>query len=139
MQGALLIPFGRITDLVGRKFSMVVGSSIMLVSVFALALSHSRWQFFVAMALGGAAGAFLSSAPSAVIGDVTGGRRAGPLLAGFQMMSDLGGITGPLLAGFLADAFSNSAAFLVGGCFLVIPLLASIRMRETKGLPAPEL
>jgi hypothetical protein len=39
----------------------------------------------------------------------------------------------------LADAFSNSAAFLVGGCFLVIPLLASIRMRETKGLPAPEL
>jgi MFS family permease len=138
-QAALLIPFGRITDLVGRKFSMVLGSAIMIVSVFVLAFSHNRWEFFLAMALGGAAGAFLSSAPSAVVGDVTGGRRAGPLLAGFQMMSDLGGITGPLLAGAIADKFTNSSAFVVGGAFLVIPLIASIKMRETKGLPAPEL
>lgn len=139
VQGALLIPFGRITDVVGRKFSMVTGSIIMIVSMFVLAFAHNRWEFLLAMVLGGAAGAFLSSAPSAVVGDVTGGRRSGPLLAGFQMMSDFGAILGPLLAGAIADISTNATAFVVGGAALFLPLVATLLMRETKGLPAPEL
>jgi len=139
VQAVLLIPFGRITDLVGRRFAMISGGALLIVSMFVLAFATNRWEFLAAMALGGVAGAFISSAPAAVVGDVTGGRRSGPLLAGFQMMSDFGAILGPLAAGLIADMSTNSTAFVVGGVVLIVPFIASLRMRETKGLPAPVL
>lgn len=139
VQAALLIPAGRVTDLVGRKFSMVAGSIVMMASMGMLAVASDEKLFFASMVIGGIAGAFLSSAPSAVVGDVTGGRRSGPLLAGFQMMSDFGAILGPLVAGAIADVSTNATAFVVGTVVLIVPLGATLIMRETKGRPAPEL
>ena len=51
--------------------------------------------------------------PGAVVGDVMEGR-GGRVVAVFQMASDFGAITGPLLAGFLADTVTFGAGF--GAC-----------------------
>ena len=45
-----------------------------------------------------------------MLGDVVGGR-GGTVVAGYQMAGDLGSLTGPLLAGALADTAGFGAAF----------------------------
>ena len=57
----------------------------------------------------GVSAAFLGGAPSAVVGDVVDGRKGGPVVATYQMMSDLGIIIGPLLFGYLADSTGGFA------------------------------
>jgi MFS family permease len=84
------------------------------------------------MAVHGAGTAFLGSAPAAVVGDVTGGRRSGSVVAAYQMTSDFGGIVGPLLAGYIVDTTGSfSAAFLVGGGVVAVGLALSATMPET--------
>ena len=58
----------------------------------------------------GVGGAFVGTAPGAVVGDIMHGR-GGRVVAVFQMASDAGAILGPLVAGLLADQVSFGAAF----------------------------
>jgi MFS family permease len=68
-----------------------------------------------------------------VVGDVVDGKKGGPVVATFQMMSDLGIIIGPLLFGFLADssggfAWPFFASLIVASATLVLVLF----MPETR-------
>ena len=60
--------------------------------------------------------------------------RGGRVVAVFQMASDLGAITGPLVAGLLADHVSFGAAFAVSAAVMLAAAVMSMRMPET--LPA---
>ncbi len=86
--------------------------------------------FLLAMMAVGVGGAFVGTAPGAVVGDVMDGR-GGRVVAVFQMSSDLGAITGPLVAGFLADKVSFGSAFTATAVVLFIALAMSLRMLET--------
>ena len=83
------------------------------------------------MAIQGAAGAFLASAPAAVVGDVVGGRKGGVVVATFQMMSDLGAVLGPLIAGLLVDMFDFDWAFAAGSALSIGAVFLVIVMPET--------
>ena len=80
------------------------------------------------MGMGGFAGAFLSSTPAAIVGDVVEGRRRGPLLAAFQMAADVGGIIGPLIAGLVIDGYGFTATFAIGIVATVIALIVTLMM-----------
>jgi MFS family permease len=83
------------------------------------------------MAIQGASGAFLGSAPAAVVGDIMGGRRGGIVVATFQMMADLGAIIGPLLAGLIIDLADFDWAFAVGAALALVAIIFVARMPET--------
>ncbi|HEY7857892.1 MAG TPA: MFS transporter [Candidatus Nanopelagicales bacterium] len=132
VQAVLLLPAGRLADTRGRRPALVLGTSITIVGMVLLAVAHGELHFLVAMAVLGAGTAFLGSAPAAVVGDVTGGRRSGSVVAAYQMTSDFGGIVGPLLAGYIVDTTGSfSAAFLVGGGVVAVGLALSATMPET--------
>ena len=85
------------------------------------------------MAVLGAGSAFLGSAPAAVVGDISGGRRSGSVVAAYQMTSDFGSIVGPLLAGYIVDQTGSfEAAFLVGGGVVAAGFAMSVTMPETR-------
>jgi dipeptide/tripeptide permease len=52
-------------------------------------------------------------------------------VAVFQMVSDLGAVAGPLVAGWLTDAFSYQVAFGVSAAVLGLGLLAALAMPRT--------
>ena len=52
--------------------------------------------FLVAMFIVGVSGALASASSPAILGDVTGGAPRGPVVAAYQMSSDLGAIIGPI-------------------------------------------
>lgn len=149
IQALLLLPAGRMADTVGRRRAMLwgtIGTGIGMLVLTGADIAANGWGtpavaatalFFVAMAVQGAAGSFLGSAPSAVVGDVMGGRRGGIVVATFQMMADLGAIVGPLLAGLIIDAADFDWAFGLGVLFCMLAVVFVLRMPETlrRGTP----
>ena len=129
-QAALLLVAGRFVDQRGRRPAMVIGAAVSTVAFVILAVSTWLPLFLVAMTAVGAGGAFVGTAPGAVVGDIMRGR-GGRVVAVFQMSSDFGAITGPLVAGLLADHVSFGAGFLSCAVVLFAATVMATRMPET--------
>ena len=132
VQAVLLLPAGRMADTRGRKPALVIGTGATTLGFVALALTGAIPPFLGAMAVLGIGSAFLGSAPAAVVGDITGGRRSGPIVAAYQMMSDVGAVAGPVIAGRIVDKTgSYETAFFVGAAVVAVAFLLTLTMPET--------
>jgi MFS family permease len=132
VQAPLLFIAGPATDTRGRRYALMLGTGITAVGFVILAGLETLPGFLVAMAVFGAGAAYLGSGPAAVVGDITGGRREGPIVATFQMMSDVGAVVGPLLAGAIVTATdSYTLGFTIGAVVLGITFVMSATMPET--------
>lgn len=143
IQALLLLPAGRMADTEGRRKALLIGTigltfGMLGLTVTDIAVNGLGTQavlatvlFLASMAIQGVSAAFLGSAPAAVVGDVMGGRKGGIVVATFQMMSDLGAVIGPLLAGFLVDAFDFNWAFAAGAGLASLAVIVVARMPET--------
>ena len=128
---AVLTGAARMADRRGRRPAMLLGTATTAAGMVLLALSGAAWSLLAAMAVLGAASAFMGSAPAAVAGDVAGSGGKGSIIAAFQMTADFGAIMGPLVAGLLADAFGFTWAFLAGAAVAALAVLLSAAMTET--------
>lgn len=131
LQAALLAVGGRTADHRGRKPALVIGLAVAVVSLVMLAFAPNSALFLLAMAVAGLSGAFLGPSPTAVVGDVSKGHHGGSVVALFQMMSDVGAILGPLVAGLLLDRSGFHIAFGAGVIVTILALLLAVRMPET--------
>ena len=143
IQAVLLLPAGRMADTEGRRKALLfgtIGTTIGMLVLTASDIAVNGWGtnavagtaiFLLAMGIQGAAGAFLASAPAAVVGDIVGGRRGGIVVATFQMMSDFGAVLGPLVAGLLVDMFDFNWAFAAGSALSVVAVILVVAMPET--------
>jgi MFS family permease len=135
-QGGLLLVAGSFTDRVGRRPALLIGGTAAAAAMLLVAVSDSLAVYTVAMALFGAGSAFLSVAPSAIVGDVVHGK-GGTVVAAFQMSADLGAVVGPLAAGKLADTYSFGAAFGVTAAVIAAGLLTAALSTETRRAADP--
>ncbi|WP_182348120.1 MFS transporter [Tomitella gaofuii] len=120
----VIIPAGRIADTRGRKPMVLAGLVVTGVGTAALGLSAGSAMLVVTSFVAGAGAGLLNAPQQAAVADLIGAdRRGGSVLAGFQMLSDVGAIIGPIAAGFLAEQASYSVAFAVTGA---VCLLAAI-------------
>lgn len=122
-----LLRAGRLSDTWGRRPSLVLGTGLATASIAVLVLPPSTAAFLIAMATFGLGASLLASVPAALVGDVSP-RRGGRMVAVFQMVADLGAVVGPLVAGWLTDAFSFQVAFAVSAAVLGLGLLAALAM-----------
>ncbi len=145
VQAAILLPAGRLTDTRGRKPAMIIGTIVTVIGMLMLviddlatgSLSVALVVFFLSMAVMSVGSAFLGSAPSAVVGDIMGGRQGGSVVAAFQMVSDIGAVIGPLIGGLLLDLYGFEWAFAVGAAISAIALIFVVAMPETLRRTAP--
>jgi len=139
VQAIFLVPAGRLTDLRGRRPAMLIGSVATVAGMLLLvaddlatgSVSLALIVFFVSMAVMSIGTAFLGSAPSAVVGDIMGGRQGGSVVATFQMVSDIGAVIGPLLGGLLLDLYGFEWAFAFGAGISALALVFVVLMPET--------
>jgi MFS family permease len=109
--GLILLRAGRITDLRGRRYSLLVGSYFVLLGLIVMTFAFDPILYIIAMILMGLGGAFFGSAPAALVGDVIKGR-GGRVIAFFQMSGDAGMMVGPIVLGLIKDNASFQASFL---------------------------
>jgi MFS family permease len=129
-QAAALLFAGQYVDRVGRRPAMVLGTSVAGGALLLLAVSTALPMFLISMTATGVGAAFIGTAPGAVVGDIMRGR-SGRVVAVFQMASDAGSISGPLVAGALTDTISYGAAFAACSIVLFLATVLSLRMPET--------
>ena len=133
VQASLLMPAGRMTDTKGRKPSMIIGSLALVAAMLCLVISETLVGFYGAMIAMGVGAAFLGGAPSAVVGDIVDGKKGGPVVATYQMMSDLGIVAGPLLFGYLADTTGGfewpflASLFVAGATSVLVMFMPETR------------
>jgi len=109
-------------------------SGVTMVKIDCPSAAQAAWGtvlFLASMAIQGVAGAFVGSAPAAVVGDIMGRRRGGIVVAAFQMTSDIGTIIGPLVAGALIDTLGFGWAFGVGAAISLTAVTLVYLMPET--------
>ena len=118
---------------------MVIGSIAAIAGMLLLvaddlatgSLSLALVVFFLSMVVMSIGSAFLGSAPTAVVGDIMGGRQGGSVVATFQMVSDIGAVIGPLLGGLLLDLYGFEWAFAFGASISALALVFVLLMPET--------
>jgi MFS family permease len=132
VQATLLLPAGRMADTRGRKPALLIGTAAATVGFVVLGFTGSIPLFLLAMGILGIGAAFLGSAPAAMVGDISGGRRSGPVVATYQMTSDVGAIAGPLIAGYIVDRTgSYRAGFLLGAAIIAVAFILATVTPET--------
>jgi MFS family permease len=136
-QGLLLMRAGRLSDQSGRRIAAVIGSSVILAGTILLSLAVHPWMYLASMAIIGIGGAYLSTTPASIVGDVIHGK-GGQVIAVFQMAGDAGMMVGPIIIGWLSDLYSYRTAFAASAAVFSIAVILSTQIPETRNVEEPQ-
>ena len=127
----VLWPTGRIADTVGRR--VIAAPAYLLFAVFAggLAFATTVPLFLVAMALYGVGTGLTSVTPPAVVADIVPTEQTGVAVGVLNTAGDLGSVLGPLVSGWLAQAYGYGWGFGASAALLAVGGLVALTMRET--------
>jgi MFS family permease len=138
IQGAILLRAGRFSDEKGRRAASIIGANVVFVAVLLLTFAVHIWMYLLAMAILGLGGAFLSTAPASIVGDVIHGK-GGKVIAIFQMAGDAGMMVGPIVIGAISDLYSYRTAFGLSAAIFVIALAMVYQIPETRNIEEPQV
>ena len=130
-QAVILMYAGRQSDLRGRRYVILVGSSLLTVAVGTLVIADQQWYYFASMIIFGIGGAFMGTGHANIVGDVFKGK-GGQVVAVWQMAGDAGMIISPILLGFLSDKFSYHAALAWTMGIGAIAFVLALKLPETR-------
>ena len=119
------------SDIRGRKFVAVTGSSIVVAGVLFLVLTLNPLMYIVSMCILGVGGAFLGAIPATIVGDVIKGK-GGQVVALFQMAGDAGMMVGPIVVGLISDYYGFHSAFVASAAVMTLALVLAIKLPETR-------
>lgn len=133
---ALMVPFGKLTDVLGRKLCFLLGLGVYGVGAVLSALAPGLGLLILGNSILEGAGTALLIPPVYILvtlywRDVQGRARA------FGLISAAGGVgaaTGPLIGGWICSAISWRAAFLFQALIIVVILLFALALKDP--LPA---
>jgi MFS family permease len=138
VQGAILLKAGRFSDEKGRRAASIIGANIVFVGVLILTFAVNTWMFLLSMIVLGFGGAFLSTTPASMVGDVMKGK-GGKVIAIFQMAGDAGMIFGPIIIGWISDVYSYRTAFGFSAAIFAIALALVYKIPETRNVEGPQV
>ncbi|MFX0211732.1 MAG: MFS transporter [Candidatus Hodarchaeota archaeon] len=132
LTGALLaLPFGEISDRVGRKpvilFSLLGYSLSWIIILFYRSI---QW-FYVSMIVRGPF-ILLTSAVTAFIADLFEPEKRGRMLGIYQAVSGAGSIIGPVTSGLLIASFFYDGYFLFATITALVSLFFAFLIKESK-------
>ena len=129
---AMIIPAGFITDKIGRKWATVPSTIIPALAFIAIPFVDSMLELaIIASVLGMANGLSLGSVATSTF-DVVPEHARARFQALRRVIGEMGGISGPLFGGIIANAYGAGMAFLIFAPFILAPgLLLWMVAKET--------
>ena len=134
---ALLLTFGRLADLMGRKRVYIAGFAVFTVGNLLAGLSHSVIELTLARALTGVGGAMIQANGAAITAAVFPPEERGKALGLNGTIVASGLVTGPAIGGVLTDALGWRSIFFVAipVGLLAIPFASLILQEERISTP----
>lgn len=114
------IPYGSVSDAVGRKPVMVTSLFLLAIPTLLCAAAPSFRVLLVFRALQGALIPGVTAVAVAYLGDVVTPEELGPRVGGWIAASVAGGLTGRVVSGLLADWINWRAPFLLFGALTIV-------------------
>lgn len=128
----------RLSDVHGRKPLIIIGLLVAAAGTAFIGWMDNAWLFLALCVLSGVGTGLLNAPQQAAVADLVGqDRKAGPVMSTAQMASDLGAISGPLIAGLVVDAAGFGWAFLLSGTVLAVGAVSWAFAAETNLPVAP--
>ncbi len=128
----------RLSDVHGRKPLIIIGLLVAAAGTAVIGWMDNPWLFLALCVVAGAGTGTLNAPQQAAVADIVGQeRKAGPVMSTAQMASDLGAISGPLIAGLVVDAAGFGWAFLLTGGILAVGAISWTFAPETNLPVAP--
>ena len=129
--GSLLLPAGRISDMVGRKVVYIAGFCVFVAGATAAAMAPNLITVVLFRMLQGAGSAMIQANGMAILTTTFPSEQRGRVIGAFMTMVGLGAIMGPIVSGFVVDQFGWRGVFFasvpLGGLSLLAATLILTR------------
>ncbi|MFC6713769.1 MFS transporter [Branchiibius cervicis] len=123
---------GRLSDQIGRRPLMLGGLALMAAGTLPLGYSNGLVAVCALSVVAGAGSGLFAPTHQAALGDLVAARApGGTALAAFPMAGDIGGVCGPVIAGFIADRVGYGPAFALSGVVALVAIAFWVQARET--------
>jgi len=106
------ITFGKMSDRVGRKWLITVGSLVAALSLYFFMIASSDVEFYIAGAILGVAISMRGPTIQAMIADLSDARAYGSVMGTFGAVSNSAYVVGPILGGVMFDTSGDSISAL---------------------------
>ena len=124
--GALLLPAGSLSDMIGRKVVYVSGFCVFILGAGLAGMSSDLMAVIAFRILQGAGAAMIQANGMAILTTTFPARERGRVIGMFMTMVGLGAIMGPIISGVVVGAFGWRSVFLLGVPLGLLSLLAAI-------------
>ena len=122
----LLLPMGRLGDIIGRKRMYIAGFIIFALAAALAGVSVNLPMLILAKVLQGSGSAMIQGNAMAMIVSVFPARERGKALGSHLSVVGIGAITGPALGGLLVSAFGWRSVFLVNSLVGLVTITAAV-------------
>ncbi len=110
--GSLLLPAGRLSDMIGRKVVYCTGFVVFTAGAAMAALSPSLMTVILFRIVQGVGAAMIQANAMAILTTTFPASDRGKIIGLFMTMVGMGAIMGPVLAGLIVDTFGWRAVFM---------------------------
>jgi DHA1 family multidrug resistance protein-like MFS transporter len=114
------IPFGMLSDRVGRRPFMIVGGSLMVMGLLLNVWATDVWQVYLLVALADFGGAMSNPSVGAMLADVMLPKERGRVMGAYQMIQGFGNIVGFFFLGFVYEHVSPEAPIIICSVALAV-------------------
>lgn len=133
------IPSGRISDVFGRRPTLIAGPILLAAGSFGCGLATDFWQLLICRAVQGAGSGLFTTAAMVMLADISTVTNRGFNMSVYQGFLWVGFGLGPFLGGLIGQHFGMRAVFHVYGVLsLLSAAWAYVRLPETRLKPDPD-
>ena len=139
---ALLLPMGRLADMIGQKRVYILGSVILMVGAAAAGVSPNLATLLLARILQGVGAAMTQGTGMAIMTSVFPSQERGRAIGLLMTTVGVGAVAGPAIGGFVVDYIHWRAVFFLNiplGLLGVVATLAVLRRWESAPPSIPPL
>lgn len=126
--------FGKLADLLGRRFVYLMGMGLFLLGSALCGLSQDMTQLIIFRAIQGIGAGALMPIAMTIIGDIFPPERRGKMQGIFGAVFGLSSVVGPAVGGFIVDHLAWQWIFYINLPFgIVAAIILALTLKESKG------
>ena len=135
---SLLLPMGRLADLIGLRKMYLLGSMVFLLGALLAGSSSNLMVLIISRIIQGAGAAMTQGTGLAIVAGSFPESERGKAIGSFMTIVGTGGIAGPALGGFLVGAISWRWVFYAPIPLVAVGVVAVLAILENRSLAPPD-
>jgi len=132
----LSIPFGKLSDRIGRKKLLVPGYLAFSLCYLGFAFASSQWMMVAVFVIYGAYTAMIAGVERAFVAEISPKELKGTMLGLHSTVAGIALLPASIIAGFLWSAFGTAVPFVFGAVLSLIAALILILFMKTTSAKA---